>query len=326
MLLFLYGDDTYRLKKKLKEITDKFTRDHDQSGLNLTRFDGARLDLAALQQTLGAAPFMSKKRMVILENILSGNKKKLPDDLEKILSGDSPDLILVLVEESGLRDLSKIGFFKKLEKNKYNYIFEPLKGIELEKWIKKEALARGIGFSPEMLTTFTAQVGNDLWRAATELDKISAYIGSQKTGKLGMADFKNLISSKTEQNIFALIDAIGAKDKRLALKMLSNEIAAGSNELYILTMLIGQLELLLSVKDLYDAGEPACRQAGRDKSALAVKLNVHPFKVQKALAVIKRFSIDELKKIYGSLIQIDRQIKTGYAKPELLLDLFLVKL
>lgn len=319
MLLFLYGDDTYRLRKKLKEITNEFTRKHDPSGLNLTRFDGAKLDIAALQQTLGAAPFMSKKRMVILENILSGNRKKLPDDLEKILSGDSPDLILVLIEESGLRDLSKIGLFKKLEKNKYNYIFEPLKGIELERWIKKEALARSIGFSPEMLAAFTAQVGNDLWRAATELDKISAYIGSQKTGKLGMADFKNLISSKTEQNIFALIDAIGAKDKRLALKKLNDEIAAGSNELYILTMLMGQLKLLLSVKDLYDAGE-------RDKSALAAKLNVHPFKVQKAMAVIKRFSSDELKKIFGELIQIDRQIKTGYAKPELLLDLFLAKL
>lgn len=319
MILFLYGDDSYRLRKKLKEITDKFTRDHDKAGLNLTRFDGAKLDIAAFQQSLGAAPFMSKKRMVVLENFLLTNKKKSAEELENIIIKAPEDLILVLADESELRDLAKIPFFKKLEKNKYNYVFEPLKGIELEKWIKKEALARGVGFSPEMLSAFVAQVGNDLWRATSELDKIAAYITSKKTGKLTMADFQKLISSKTDQNIFGLIDAIGTKDRRLALKRLSDEISAGSNELYILTMLLGQFELLISVKDLYEAGE-------RDKSALAAKLDVHPFKVQKALAVIRKFSAEELKKIFGSLVQIDRKIKTGYAKPELLLDLFVSKL
>ncbi|MEK7212033.1 MAG: DNA polymerase III subunit delta [Patescibacteria group bacterium] len=321
MILFLYGDDSYRLRKKLKEITDKFTRDHDKSGLNLTRFDGAKLDPAAFQQSIGAAPFMAKRRMVVLENFLSGNKKKNSVETQNFasLQNTSDDVILVIAENSSVKDLSKNPLFKILGENKYNYIFEPLKGIELERWIKNEALSRGIGFSPEMLGIFTAQIGNDLWRAASELDKIAAYIGSKKTGKLGVADFNKLISSKTEQNIFGLIDAIGNRDKKTALKKLSDEIRAGSNELYILTMLLGQFELLISVKDLYDSGE-------RDKSAIAAKLDVHPFKVQKALAVIKKFSTEELKKIFGSLIQIDRQIKTGYGKPELLLDLFVAKL
>ena len=319
MFLFLYGDDSYRLRKKLKEITNEFIRKHDKSGLNLTRFDGAKLDLAAFQQTLGAAPFMSKKRMVILENFLLTNKKKSAEELENIIFKAPDDLILVLVDESELRDSAKIPLFKKLEKNKYNYIFAPLKGIELEKWIKKEALARGIQFSAPMLAVFTEQIGNDLWRAASELDKIAAFATSKKTGKLGAQDFAKLISARTEQNIFALIDAIGNKDQKTAHKKLASELAAGSNELYILTMLERQFELLISVKDLSDTGE-------RDKSAIAAKLDVHPFKVQKALAVIKKFSTEELKKIYGSLIQIDYRIKTGYAKPELLLNLFISKL
>lgn len=320
MLLFLYGEDTYRLRKKLKEIIDKFIRDWDKSGLNLSKFDGAKIDFDALSQALGAAPFMAKKRMVVIENLLSSSKKKLPEGLDDALLKNSEDTIIVLSEEVSAKDLLRSPFFKRLEKNKYNYVFEPLRVLELERWIKKEALARGIGFTPPMLASFTKTIGNDLWRAASELDKIASYIrGGKSSRRLTAQNFEKLVSAKTEQNIFGLIDAIGNRDEKTAYKKLAGEIAAGSNELYILTMLIRQFEFLLKTKELSEN-----KKIGKDE--IARELDAHPFKVQKALVQIKKFSAPNLRRLLAELIKIDQKIKTGYAKPDLLLDLFLSKI
>ncbi|MBI3627096.1 hypothetical protein HY224_03555 [Candidatus Uhrbacteria bacterium] len=57
MIFFLHGADTYRSRQKLKEIKDKFRKDVDPSGLNITVLDGAKADLDILSRAFMSAPF-----------------------------------------------------------------------------------------------------------------------------------------------------------------------------------------------------------------------------------------------------------------------------
>ena len=50
---------------------------------------------------------------------------------------------------------------------------------------------------------------------------------------------------------------------------------------------------------------------------------LHPFVVQKSSYLCNQFSIEQLKKIYQKIFQVDSDIKTGKIEPELALDLLL---
>jgi DNA polymerase III delta subunit len=68
------------------------------------------------------------------------------------------------------------------------------------------------------------------------------------------------------------------------------------------------------------------RRGGREPDILAKKLGQHPFPVSKAMAAARRFHFDFLKDRYRDLVGIDRSIKTGAARPRVLLDIFAARL
>ena len=73
--MFLYGPDTFRSRRKLKEIKQKFIADVDKSGLNIEQLDGENLDLVNFEKAITSPPFLAKKRLVIIENVISKNGK-----------------------------------------------------------------------------------------------------------------------------------------------------------------------------------------------------------------------------------------------------------
>ena len=50
MIIFLYGPDTFRSRRKLKEIKDKFIDQVDKSALNVEALDGTKLEMADFEK------------------------------------------------------------------------------------------------------------------------------------------------------------------------------------------------------------------------------------------------------------------------------------
>ena len=110
-----------------------------------------------------------------------------------------------------------------------------------------------------------------------------------------------------------MIDALAARNKNLAYKLMHQHLSLGENEIYILTMFIYQFRNLLQIKNLIDAGI--------SYDALAKKTGLHPFIIKKSWPQLKNFSQDILKKIYDRLLSIDIGIKRGHIEPQTALDL-----
>ncbi len=53
---------------------------------------------------------------------------------------------------------------------------------------------------------------------------------------------------------------------------------------------------------------------------------MHPFVAQKTLTLASKYSIEDLKKIYGVLLNFDSRIKTGKIEPKVALELLIFKL
>jgi len=131
-------------------------------------------------------------------------------------------------------------------------------------------------------------------------------------------DIDLLVKSKYDPNIFATIDALAAKNKNLAYKLMHEHLEQGENEIYILTMFIYQFRNLLQIKNLIDSGVPS--------DGLAKKTGLHPFVIKKSWSQMRNFSQDVLRKIYERLLNLDIAIKRGKIEPQTALDLIVAEI
>jgi len=92
-------------------------------------------------------------------------------------------------------------------------------------------------------------------------------------------------------------------------------IERGDSPFYILTMINFQFRNLLLVKDL---------EAKSLSEITSILKPMHPFVVKKSLSLAKKFTIQELEKIYVKLFQMDLAVKTGKIKPEMALELLII--
>lgn len=326
MILFFYGEDNFRLKQKIKELKQKFI-DASLGDTNLAVLDGKTEPYDNIVRQILAMPFLAKSRLVIIENLLKEGKPEVKEKIVEFLPKIPASSVVVFVEE-GSPD-KRTALYKKLNQPKTSQEFKLLEGAELNKWIKDEVRRRGGEIESDAIDKLVEYVGNDLWRMANEIDKLTAYrlqtpekIGSLSTvvgSHIAVSDIELLVKPMVESNIFDLIDAIGAKNQKKALYELHALLEAGQNELYILSMIVYQFRNLLIVRDFLDRGTT-------NQYDLAKKAKIHPYVAGKTLAQARSYGLDELKNIYAKLLDFDCAIKTGKMESRTALDLLTVKL
>jgi len=328
MIIFLYGPDTFRSRQKLKALKAKFINEIDKSGLNIEILNGADLEAAKFENAISTPSFLAKKRMVIIEDLITKNKgQKIQKEILETLDKGKFDDVIIIFWESGL-DQSKSKkskltqkrsnlLFNRLAKEKYAYEFKMLDEPEVRNWANQEIKARGGKIKPSALNLLTDMVGNNLWQLDTEFEKLMALSRGQE---ITNAEVVDLVKTKLDENIFKLTDAIGQKNKKTALKLISDQLKSGVSALELLSKIIWQFKNLLLIKEFVETnGEryPANR--------LTYQLGLHPFVVKKNIAQVKNYNADELKIIYNHLLKIDYKLKTSQTDPEVLFDLLIVK-
>ena len=319
MILFLYGQDTYRSKKKLEEIKAKFLRDVDPSGLNMAILEGGKTDAAEMRGAISSAPFLAKKRLVILKNAIDAAKKADDAVLASALENVPEETILTVFEEAAGEDLDGKEAFARLRGGKFYPEFTPLTPANLAGWIAQETKARGAEFEKEALRLYSNACGNDLWKVSTELDQLAAYAKSQ-SGQITLEIVRSLANIRTEENLFDFLDAVGAKRLDRAAQLLERLLEQGESEVAILSRLQAHMRSLLVCADLSETG-------GVTKDKLSRTLGLHPFVAGKVLSQTRYFTRAELANLYDWLIEADRKLKTGgWPKPRMAIDVFLIKL
>ncbi len=319
MILFLYGQDSYRSKKKLDDIRAKFLREIDPSGLNVNEIDGEKSELTDMHAALSSSPFLSKKRLVVIKGALASAKKKEAEALSELLDHVPEDTILVLHERVGTADLEGSPAFEKLKNGKFYPEFKPLGPKELKAWIETETQSRGAAFTDEGLAAYVPLAGADAWKIAGELDVLSA-LARSSDGKIGPSQVREIAHLETEESVFDFLDAIGTRRPDIAIQKMEHLLQQGETEVSLLSRLQAHLRGLLVAADLTALG-----QATKDR--LARELGVHPFAAAKLLSQSRYFKLQELETLFLWLIDADEKLKRGgWPKPRLALDLFLARL
>jgi len=308
MIIFLYGEDSYRSRQKLNEIIEHYKEIH-KSGLNLRFFDceEQNITISDLKEKIRQASMFKEKKLVVITNLF-----KDPNLKEKILKeikelSESNDII-VIYEQTEIKKTDPL--LKSLEKNAKSQDFKILDSQNLKKWVKNEIESRRGSIDKNTLSLLVDYVGNDLWQMTNEIQKLLSY---KKNKAITAGDLKLLVKPKIETDIFRTIDAIAQKNKKQALDLLYKHLEAGDSPLYLLSMVGYQFRNLLIIKDLIEKNKPY--------NIIVKKSGLHPFVVKKSYLQSRQFTSPELKKIYQRIFQVDLDVKTGKIEQEMALDL-----
>lgn len=312
MIVFLYGEDNFRLKQKVRQLKEKFISS-SLGDTNLAILEAEKTDFNEMARQILAMPFLSRKRLVIVENLLKKGKKSDQEKMNEFLKKIPESTVLTFVEESVPDRRSSL--FKKLSQLPQAAEYKPLEGDALRRWIKKEAESRSGEIESDAVGKLAEYVGSDLWRMSNEIEKLVLY---QK--KITLENIELFVAKEVQANIFNLIEQTAAQNPKKAIYELYQLLKDNQAEIYILTMLAYQYRNLLIIKDTQE------RNPSLSRFELAKKTRLHPFVVGKGLSVVGRYTLNDLKQIYRKILNFDTRLKTGKIESRVALELLVFQL
>ncbi|MDQ5951955.1 MAG: polymerase subunit delta [Patescibacteria group bacterium] len=307
MIIFIYGDDTLRVKERASEMRQKFADKFDPAGMNVDEFvvkDGLDAERGAVIGAAQASPFLAEKRMVIIRNLVSSLKKAESKPWLEGFSKVPSSTILIFADSVTPAALEKSEIFKVLhdQPDVHTYSLPQLEGGELTSWSAARAKFHGVNISSSVLASLLARTGNDSWRIDAELQKLGAYAAHEPVTP---AMVTALVRVESDEDIFAFMDALASGQAVKTLQKLSEERAAGADAFQLFGMLARQIRLLLQARAILDLNPKA------QKQDLADGLSIHPFVAQKLLTEVRSWSAEKLESLHGLAFKLDKSMKTG---------------
>ncbi|HSR89417.1 MAG TPA: DNA polymerase III subunit delta [Candidatus Udaeobacter sp.] len=320
MIIYIYGEDTFRSREFLKQNVERFKKERDPQGMNVIFLDGQKIDNSQFWNEATATAFLAEKRMIVIQNILSS---KDTDLLESVVTGIKdnkiPEKNIVIFYQAEPVGKSKLAqeLQKLLAKEKWAKEFANLAGAQLADWINSEVKQRGGIINSAAVAYLSQNAGKDIWYLDSLVDQLIAY---NQGKEISLADAQIFLEEKVDDNVFNMVDAIVAGNRKLAFKLVEEQRRLGEEDGMIFGMALRQFRILISMRDLFNALENI------SSDSMAKMLELHPFVVKKSLPFIKKYSLDKLKDIYNQLLEVDIKTKTGQADQSMLIDLFVGKL
>ena len=142
-----------------------------------------------------------------------------------------------------------------------------------------------------------------------QLEKLTLYTD---TPQFTEDDLRAAFSEMPEVSVFALMDAVSARDVRQALDLLTRCRADGVHFTVLLALLVRHVRQLWQAKRLLMSGTPP--------KGLGKVMGLHPFIAEKLGGHARGFSETTLERAVLALADADYLLKTGQASDELLED------
>lgn len=334
MFYVFHGDEEFTRSEEVKKLKAQVAND-GLGDLNTSALDGRHVDLDELFRVCGTLPFLSDRRLVLVDNLLqrfepkgkaepaapavpTAGEQENATRLVAFLPTMPSSTRLVFVESIVLSASNPVLRLSQ-DKRSGGYVREfraPATG-ELGAWVTRRAREKGQAITRDAASLLAHYVGRDLRLLDQELDKLSAHANYARP--IAGTDVRELVTAAHDDNVFVFVDQLGARNREGAMRQLRELLAHGDNELYLLAMVARQLRLILAAKDL--------RQRGAKPEDIQRTLRIsRGFVLDKVLTQGRLFTLEELESMQRRILEIDQSIKTGRVRGSLALELLVAEI
>ena len=313
--LFLFtGEESYLLQEQIRTWKQAFIEKHGD--INLETLDATQMPLNELMASMTAMPFLGDKRLIFVYGLPEAPKARQTDKVSKKDEKREEELKKFGAELKNIPDTSVVifvqtapdkrkSFYKNLIKQAEVKEFALLSGGSLSQWIQTQFQAKNSSISLLLAEYLVTLTGQNLWRLSTEIEKLTTYCSGQPITK---ETIDLLVVPTIEANIFQLTDALTARNPNKAIKFLQKTLDAGENLQPVFYMIVRQFRLLIQGRSFTEM------EKNPSPANFGARLKLHPFVAKNTLAQAKYFKMEDLKKAYQNLLEIDTGLKTSQIK------------
>lgn len=319
MVIFLYGENTYQSLEKLRQLRSRFQREVDPTGTSITTLEGGDLDLAHLRKVVLAPALFVKSRFVVIKQFFQINpSEELQEQLVLLLSeyGQSDTSnVIVFWDSLGSAFFEKKGsvLFSFLQQQKFSQEFTMPTMVQLRTWVMKQVEALDTTIERDALTRFLQVVGIDMWRVASELEKLIAYASGRS---ITVTDIETLVSHTEDIDVYSLLDAIVAGNTSQALERLQQLLAQQVDEYSIVTIIKWHVQAVAAIAAAYAGGVTADMQ-------IAKLTGLHQYVVRKNKTYATSLSLESIERMYQESIDLELGLRTQIAPARILFSQFI---
>jgi len=308
MIYLLFGEDKYGRDRYFSELKNKLGFVNDSINLTSHRnsFDVGKIILEA-----SSLPFLSDRRMIVLEGVFKSKDKSFLDTFAKWLE-NVPDFTDIVIIDNDAPD-KRLKIFKNISKYGEIHEFKPMSIADIVSYIRNRVSEKGGTIDAITARNLQFACGSDLNSVNNEIDKLLAFEPNISTNNVNL-----LVDAGYFNRIFDLTDAISSKNTNKALYHLEKLLSIGEEPLGILGMIGGQVRNLLLVKDLHEHRLSEFEIQSRTK--------LHQFVVQKSIGQIRYFTMPQLLTMHEAVLETDSMLKQGFGDPITLLERLVIRL
>lgn len=294
-----------RLKKRLSAVADL--------DFNLDSFDGESASADDIVAAANTLPFMSERRLVIVRRADRMPAESL-GTLADYAADPNPDTTLVLVAAKMARNTR---IFKAIDAVAGVAEYKAPPKRDYPRTVVGMFADRGKRVGLDAAEVLVRAVGYDLRRLSVEIDKVISYTGDEAT--LSRDEIEDVMSTSAPTSIFDLLDALGTRDCRAALRLLARLMDEGESIHGVYAMSVRHVRNLLSTRALLE------RDGGGAASALVSReLGVRDWQARNLTAQARRFTTEELVEALRTAAAGEAEMKTS-RDPRLVFEIWLLE-
>lgn len=312
------GSDEKSIKTSIDKIINKIVNKNFIE-LNYVQLDGMSVKVDDIVNACETLPFMSDKRVVViyrsifLKDKVDKSNEKIFNDIKEYTKNLPEDCVLIMYyifENDREKESSKV---KKLDKNATVVKFSKLKGMALQKKVGEIFKAKNKAISKSELALFCNIVENNMDIIQNEVEKLCCYAIDKE---ITAADINKLISGKNDNDIFNLVDFVSRKKPQNSLDILNELVFKGESVTGILRMIQRQFKLIFDIKLSIDKG--------MNKEEISRELRLHPFICEKMIGQSRKFSINQLEKIFELCLNTEKNLKNTSVDSKTELEMLII--
>ncbi len=314
-VFLLAGEEHYFIDKAKEIILGRLFPGGQGMADALQKVDGD-MGLSDLLASIESAPFFADKNVILLNGTnLFRDSKQAGGDTKELdmlirLLGDMPPYSYMIFLAPYKADKRR-RLYKAINKNGLILEAEPLRAWNINEWLQGKLRSMNKDMDREAYAYFAGAVSMmqqiSLSYLDKEFDKLALF---SREPHITKAELIEVFSGLPEVSVFALLDAISARDSKKALLLLHRQLADGTYFTVLVALLTRHVRQLWQARELMKKGI-------RGK-ALAKPLELNPFIAEKLGRAAASFPESVLKRAMLMLIDADYTLKTGQAGNEVL--------
>jgi DNA polymerase-3 subunit delta len=313
----VHGDEAFLKRRALAALRQRILGP-DEGGFGLSTHPGDKAVWAAVRDDLETLPFLSPRRLVVVENadpFVTRERSRLEKYIGEHPPGSTPPAGVLVLELASLPSNTRLA---KLLGDAGSIVCKTPKAEELPKWcVEWSAAQHDKPLAAAASRLLVDLVGSDMGQLDQELAKLAAYVGS--AARIETQDVDRLVGSSRAEDTWKIFDLIGGGRMAEALAMLNRLLDQGEDPLRLLGAFSWHLRKLAQAARLVAQGSSvadALEQAG-----------VQPFARRQAEQQMRHLGRRRLDSLYDWLLQTDFGIKgASTLPPRTLLERLVVQL